>query len=281
MRTAAREPDGATFVLRDGDKCFYADEDAIAPLWKGMRFPLPTCISGWAMLNRRPAVIEDIYADARVPHEAYRPTFAKSLAMVPIRTMDPIGSIGIYWARRHRATDEQIGLARALADSTAVALGSVQRIEERNRTQRHAGTHTLTGVANPPPGDAALARASVARRVRARAADRPRPLQELQRRPRHRGRSPVARVRDDLNGACATVMSAPGGAVRRAHRGLRHRLPPRDRRRIRAAVPRSRTASVGIATWDRSETAEQLVARADVALYEAKARGRDRTIVAD
>src|SRR5262245_29283988 len=66
VRTAAREltgADGATFVLRDGDKCFYADEDAIGPLWKGMRFPLTACISGWAMLNKRPAVIQDIYAD--------------------------------------------------------------------------------------------------------------------------------------------------------------------------------------------------------------------------
>ena len=38
VRTAARELtgcDGATFVLRDGDMCYYADEDAIAPLWKG------------------------------------------------------------------------------------------------------------------------------------------------------------------------------------------------------------------------------------------------------
>jgi hypothetical protein len=46
--------DGATFVLRDGDKCFYADEDAIEPLWKGQRFPLEQCISGWAMRNRSP-----------------------------------------------------------------------------------------------------------------------------------------------------------------------------------------------------------------------------------
>jgi hypothetical protein len=55
VRTAARELtgcDGATFVLRDDGKCYYADEDAIAPLWKGSRFPLERCISGWAMLNR-------------------------------------------------------------------------------------------------------------------------------------------------------------------------------------------------------------------------------------
>lgn len=96
-RTAAREltgSDGATFVLRDGDKCFYVDEDAIEPLWKGQRFPLEACISGWSMLNRQHVVIEDIYEDPRIPHEAYRPTFVKSLVMVPIRTLDPIGAIG-------------------------------------------------------------------------------------------------------------------------------------------------------------------------------------------
>src|SRR5262245_58634352 len=75
VRRVAREltgADGATFVLKDGDHCFYADEDAIGPLWKGSRFPLHSCISGWAMQNRRSAVIEDIYADHRIPHEAYR-----------------------------------------------------------------------------------------------------------------------------------------------------------------------------------------------------------------
>ncbi|HVY79541.1 MAG TPA: GAF domain-containing protein, partial [Steroidobacteraceae bacterium] len=85
VRRAAREltgADGATFVLREGDRCFYADEDAISPLWKGQRFPLEVCISGWAMLNRQPAVVEDIYADDRIPHDAYRPTFVKSLVMV-------------------------------------------------------------------------------------------------------------------------------------------------------------------------------------------------------
>ncbi|CAK0768100.1 hypothetical protein WCLP8_410005 [uncultured Gammaproteobacteria bacterium] len=44
--------DGVTFVLRDGGFCHYADEDAISPLWKGQRFPLEICISGWAMLHR-------------------------------------------------------------------------------------------------------------------------------------------------------------------------------------------------------------------------------------
>ena len=133
VRHAARRltrADGATFVLRDGDRCHYVDEDAIAPLWKGQKFPMTACVSGWAMLNRRPAVIEDIYADARIPHDAYRPTFVKSLVMVPIRTLDPVGAIGNYWATRHRPTAEEVRLLQALADSTAVALENVRVIAE-------------------------------------------------------------------------------------------------------------------------------------------------------
>src|ERR1700755_1959235 len=96
--------DGATFVLRDGDKCFYADEDAIEPLWKGQRFPLDHCISGWAMRNKQSVTIEDIYVDERIPHEAYRPTFVKSLAMVPIRRLEPVGAIGNSWANHQLPT---------------------------------------------------------------------------------------------------------------------------------------------------------------------------------
>ena len=129
VRHAAREitgSDGATFILREGENCYYADEEAIAPLWKGQRFPLTACISGWCMLNRMSAVIDDIYADPRVPAHAYRPTFVKSLLMVPIRSSLPVGAIGTYWANRHEATSEEIEVMQALAGTTAVAMQNVQ-----------------------------------------------------------------------------------------------------------------------------------------------------------
>jgi GAF domain-containing protein len=128
VRRAARRltgADGATFVLREHDLCYYADEDAIAPLWKGRRFPIDICISGWVMLNRQPAVIEDVYADARIPADVYLPTFVKSLVMVPIRTMAPLGAIGTYWAKRRQAGPQEVHLLQALADTTAVALENV------------------------------------------------------------------------------------------------------------------------------------------------------------
>lgn len=144
VRTTARRlcgADGATFVLRDGDRCYYADEDAISPLWKGQRFPMESCISGWAMRHREAVGITDIYADERIPHDAYRPTFVRSLAMVPIRQLEPIGAIGNYWAETHPPTAQELRWLQALADSTAVAMENVQlwgQLEARvaDRTKR-------------------------------------------------------------------------------------------------------------------------------------------------
>lgn len=137
VRTAARKAtgaDGATFVLRDNGYCFYVDEDAIGPLWKGKRFILSSCISGWAMLNKQPVAIQDIFQDSRIPIEAYKPTFVKSLAMVPIRQSEPIGAIGIYWAKPHLATDSELAVLQPIADTTSVAIenvGLLNSLEER------------------------------------------------------------------------------------------------------------------------------------------------------
>jgi two-component system CheB/CheR fusion protein len=127
VRRAARRltrADGVTFVLLEGPMVHYADEDAIAPLWKGRRFPATACVSGVAILERAPVVIEDIYADPRVPIDAYRQTFVKSLAMVPIRAEDPVGAIGAYWSSRHRATERQVSLLGAIAAAAGTALAN-------------------------------------------------------------------------------------------------------------------------------------------------------------
>jgi signal transduction histidine kinase/CheY-like chemotaxis protein len=150
VRRAARDltgADGATFVLREGDLCHYAGEDAIGPLWKGRRFPLTACISGWAMLNRQAAVIENIYEDPRIPHDAYRSTFVKSLVMMPIRSLAPIGAIGAYWADNHRATPEEVELLQALADSASIAIEAVDVFKnlERRVAERTEELHRSAG----------------------------------------------------------------------------------------------------------------------------------------
>ena len=147
VRSAARsltQADGVTFILRDGDLCHYYDEDAIAPLWKGRRFPMGSCISGWVMLNRRPVVIPDIFNDSRIPQDLYRPTFVRSLAAVPVRREKPIAAIGAYWATSHTASAEELDTLQALADAAALALenvqlyGDLQGALERERSARQA-----------------------------------------------------------------------------------------------------------------------------------------------
>lgn len=118
---------GATFVLREEGKCYYADEDAVSPLWKGLRFPAENCVSGWSMMHKEVVLIPDIFEDPRVPVDAYRPTFVRSLCMVPIRAEDPIGAIGNYWSTTdHRPTEEEIKLLQVLANSSAVALENLE-----------------------------------------------------------------------------------------------------------------------------------------------------------
>jgi GAF domain-containing protein len=129
VRTLARTvagADGATVVLRRGDRVAYVDEDAIAPLWKGRDFPIEACISGWAILHRQTVVIDNIYDDARIPIVAYKPTFVNSLVMAPVRPADPIAALGAYWAKPYRATRREVAGLEAVAQVTAVALERVR-----------------------------------------------------------------------------------------------------------------------------------------------------------
>jgi len=137
VRSAARRitgADGIAFVLRDDDMCWYLDEDAIGPLWKGRRFPLTACISGWAMLNRQTVVAPDIYQDPRIPHDAYRPTFVKSLVMTPVRPHDPLAAIGAYWAVERTPTEDEIIKLQVMARATATALENARMYASLNET---------------------------------------------------------------------------------------------------------------------------------------------------
>jgi diguanylate cyclase (GGDEF)-like protein len=48
--------------------------------------------------------------------------------------------------------------------------------------------------------------------------------------------------------------------------------------RLRGVTPAGQTFSAGVAAWDGNETSEELIARADRALYQAKDAGRDRIL---
>lgn len=289
VRSAARrlvDADGATFILRDGDTCHYVDEDAVGPLWKGRRFPLKACISGWAILHRQHVAIEDVYLDDRIPKTAYRPTFVQSLLMTPIRGSDPIGAIGVYWARRHRATEREIGLARALADSTAVALQHVTTLEELGRERERSTTDQLTGLVNRRGWNVALAQRleSGALPISIAALDLDR-FKEINDELGHAaGDEVLCLVADGWRTALR-----PGDVVARLGGDefavLFARCTPAQARslaeRLRRVASQWSGVSVGVATSRDGEPATDVLARADSALYAAKNAGRDRVAVAD
>jgi PAS domain S-box-containing protein len=138
---AAREltgADGATFVIRDGDKVRYIDENAIQPLWKGQEFPLDSSISGWAIESGRHAVINDIYNDSRIAPAIYQPTFVQSLVMTPIGSGNPVAAIGIYWARHFHAGKYEVELLQSLASAADLALAGVRAYDEARSARTEA-----------------------------------------------------------------------------------------------------------------------------------------------
>jgi diguanylate cyclase (GGDEF)-like protein len=162
--TAARRltgADGAAFILREGDQCFCIDEDSISLLWKGQRFPMSLSISGWVMNNCTAVVIPDVYQDPRIRIDDYRATFVRSMAMVPIRTHNPVGAIGIYWAKKHTPNPDQIRILKALADSTAIAMQNVRVREELLAANKAANKELRTEVVLRKRMEAKLLRLSL------------------------------------------------------------------------------------------------------------------------
>jgi diguanylate cyclase (GGDEF)-like protein/PAS domain S-box-containing protein len=144
IRTFARQlvgAEGVSIVLRQNDQCYYAHAECrVGPLWEGQSFPMISCVSGWAMLHRQTAVIENIYDDDRVPRELYEPTCIRSMVMVPVGGKEPCAAIGVYWTEVCKPDPEAIAVLETLARASGVALDrcsaeeSVRASEERYRS---------------------------------------------------------------------------------------------------------------------------------------------------
>ncbi|MGH2942271.1 MAG: GGDEF domain-containing protein [Solirubrobacteraceae bacterium] len=284
--------DGAALVMRDDGECHYVDEDAIAPPWKGRRFALEDCVTGWSMLHGEPAVVEDVFDDSRVPQEAYRPAFVKSLLVVPVRTGDPLGAIEIYWTEQHRASGEELAVVRAIATSAAVAIecaGLRQEVERRRVTEEDlrelCERDPLTGVLNRRAWDQLLASA-----VRKGAGPLYVALLDLDHFKVYNDRNGHPAGDELLRRAAAAwraavrsadVLARYGGeefAVLLA--GCEQGVAVEIAERLRLATTDGQRVSIGLARWDGTESTADLVDRADQALYDAKRSGRNRVSLA-
>ncbi len=119
---------GIAIIRRDGDLCYYVEEDAVGPLWKGQRFSTSACISGWVMIHGETAVVPDILKDERIPHDLYADTFVKALVMAPVGANNPVGAIGAYWSNPYQPSQWEIETLEALASAATSAFETVDLI---------------------------------------------------------------------------------------------------------------------------------------------------------
>ena len=151
LTTATRShvgADGATVVMRDGDRSRYLEENAIGALWKGRDFPLDECISGWAIQRNTQVVVPDIREDPRIPQRLYEATFVRSLVMTPIECAgEVIGALGAYWSHPCTPSDAECETLQAIASSAALALVNVRLLSEI-RMDEHRKERFLDGLAN-------------------------------------------------------------------------------------------------------------------------------------
>jgi two-component sensor histidine kinase len=127
------DADGASLILREDNDCVYVGEDAIGPLWNGQRFPIPSRAAGMTMLHKKSFVVPDVRQDARDAQQAYVRTFVVGLAIVPVRSVDPIGAIEVYWAKRHEASSQELTRLETLARATASAIEHVRLVDVLSR----------------------------------------------------------------------------------------------------------------------------------------------------
>ncbi|MBB5687227.1 GAF domain-containing protein [Sphingobium boeckii] len=136
VRASARalaQADGIAIIRREDESVRYVAEDAVGPLWTGHAFPIETCISGLAILERKPIVIADVMLDPRVPHHLYRPTFVRSMAMFPFGIGAPVGAVGAYWTRTGATDAETLANLEMLSRTIGAMLYNLEDIHEARR----------------------------------------------------------------------------------------------------------------------------------------------------
>lgn len=246
-------------------------------------------VAGWVLANGRPALVADARSEPRfLPASDQGFAIGSILAAPLLQAGRPIGVLSASSSVRGAFDASHERLARLLASCSVPAL-------ERARLERLAVTDDLTLAFN---GRYLLPKLhDELRRARSEAKTLSVSMLDLDHFKRVNDTYGHARGDTVLRAFCDRVRDKTRRSdllVRRGGEEFVLVLPSTDHdqafalaERIRRSVaepafdddlgpPIRQTVSIGVATWDGRESGEDLLHRADMALYAAKSAGRDR-----
>ena len=228
--------------------------------------------------------LEEDSADAR---SIVGPTDVVSALWVPVEQESAaLGVIAVAWKTPKDELSER--LERIMGVIAAEAAVAIERAALLDRLERMARTDELTGLTNRRAWDHEVAR-EVARAVREES-----PLAiamlDLDRFKLYNdrlGHQAGDRLLKEAAGAWRGVLRETDLIARYGGEEFAVALPGCDAdlalllvERLRAVTPDGQSCSAGLACWNGKEGADELLGRADAALYRAKQGGRDRTVLA-
>lgn len=214
-----------------------------------------------------------------------RLTGARALYLLPVRSRERTsGVLLVGWAEPIEGIQARPARAvELLADEAGVALEQQALIAE---LEQRAETDSMTGLPNRRGWDQLLGR------MLAEARRRGTPLTVALADLDHfkdyndtRGHLAGDDLLRTFSAATANALRAVDAVARWGGEEFAIGLPdcapgeaPHALARIHAVTPDGQSCSIGYATWDTVETAEELMRRADQALYAAKKAGRNRSV---
>jgi diguanylate cyclase (GGDEF)-like protein/PAS domain S-box-containing protein len=238
-----------------------------------------------AFTSGEPFFLSDVVGHPAVTQSVVQTAGAVSAFWQPVRRGGVvIGVLTVMWRERVESPSERlISAMNLLAAEAAVA---IDRADLLRRLEGMARTDELTGLPNRRAWDEELPR-ELARATRGEQPvcvamldlDRFKEFND-----RH-GHQAGDRLLKEAAGAWREVLRETDLLARYGGEEFAVILADcalldagRLVERLRSGTPEGETCSAGIAEWDREETPELLVGRADAALYEAKRTGRNRTV---
>ena len=251
----------------------------------GLEIPLAaTSATVEAYLSGRAMFLPDVHEHPLVSSALRELTGTRSVFLVPVSAQDSVtGVIGVGW--RHRVTSIDDRRVRAVTVLTAEAGIALRQASLLGELEHLAHTDQLTGLPNRRGWDEDIARLlTQARRTGAPLTVALADLDHFKRFNDTFGHPAGDQLLKDFASIKRTALRAVdtmarwGGeefAIALPDCPAQHAQPLLDR--VRYAVADQQTCSIGFATWNGVETADQLLNRVDHALYVAKHTGRNRT----